>query len=69
MEMGHKFLWSFENGYVMFLRYNKSVSLVEGSYVEESQHVFVFVNETGRRLFTGYLAKDTRVNVHLMLPR
>jgi hypothetical protein len=43
----------------MFLRYNKSVSLVEGSYVEESQHVFVFVNVTGRRLLSGYLAKDT----------
>jgi hypothetical protein len=57
--MGNKFLWNFENGYVMFLRYNKSVSLAEGSCVEESQHVFVFVNETGRRLFTGYLAKDT----------
>ena len=57
MEIGNLFLWNFVNGYVMFLRYNESVSFIEGSYVKESHHIFVFVNATGRRLVFGLSCK------------
>ena len=58
MEVGNLFLWNFVNGFVVFLRYHESVPFIEGSYVKESHHIFVFVNATGRDLFSGYLAKD-----------
>jgi len=59
IEMGNEFLWNLKNSLVMFLRYNKSMSFTEGSYVKESHHIIVFVNQTGKGLFSSYLAKDT----------
>ncbi len=57
VKVSDEFLWIFENDLIMFLRYDQRVPFIERSYVKESHHVFVFVNETGRRLFSRYLAE------------
>ena len=58
VEMGNEFLWNLEDSRVMLLRDYEGMSFAEGSYVKKSHHTLVFVNQSGRGLFSGYLAKD-----------
>ena len=57
VKVGDEFLWNFENGLVMFLRYNQRMPFIEGSYVQESHCLFVFVYKTGKRFFLRYLTE------------
>jgi hypothetical protein len=57
VEVCDEFLWNVENSYVVRFKYNQRVSLIERSYVKESQCLFVFVNKVGWHLLLGYSAK------------
>ena len=68
VQMREKFLWNLKNCFVMFLRYNESVSFTERSCVDEGKHGFIFIHDAGMSLFSNYPAEDARVLVHAVHP-